>query len=689
MPLTSPTNSIPKTSFSLPPITKVFPGHFGSVVPLPTKTAKRSERSEIFNYSNPKRGQNQNLTARHLGPFNNFNQAVPFVNGNYPVNSCAKLRNKSINFDPNSISYGHLSQQNYQQQQQQDLFYNYPQHYTQAQAQAQIDRKKSYHQQGPGTLISEFISLPVHIQSSQSKNLPLPQAQAHNFVSFSIDTLSRPRNSSQNSIQGSVTPFNTNGSNKASNLNLDNNVLSHNQPGLLSTQSQNKLNFRNFAIQMSSKSTNLTSNQAGTAAADKQHFSAIMQDCVIVSSVDYINSFKNYRPTVNNKLKSLKFNEFIQEQLHFRYNGSTASIAADFTKAVPVKDDLIYFYKTPETFLKSNPSLSRFKIFRHSRTLGIAVYRKGERIFPVSPEDISDFWTRVPENVPLQGKERSINDFRDEDLIMICRGYPENEVDSLAEDISKVQLGGDLDDVLPPSGHIFDYLLGESATIAAIIGSEFDEFLLRGTDNRIKHVLHVEKNGHVAIDGPWPYAITKHTVVHRPYLAMLFSDASKINRFSPTIEFVLKKAMTVPIGQSILKSLEKLSEIHHMVGAMVIGNKLRYWATGGAILALVSSEEKNSKSFVDWNVSFPGVTTWISSSFDNSHAIPIGEIDVKSGDFILLCCPEIRHAWKQAEVVSIIKSDTVWPEKFHVLANRFKKERNSKSGLGLFEITLK
>ena len=175
MPLTSLTSSISKTSFSLPPITKVFPGHFGSDAPLPTTTTA------------PNR-QNQNL------PLDHFKQAIPFETVN---SSCSKSRNNSMNFNPSSINYGHLSQtQHYQQQQQQDHYYNYPQHYTQA----QINRKRSYHQQGPGTLISEVILPPVQSQiHMQARSINLPPA--HNFVSFSTDTLLR---NSSSSIKGSI-----------------------------------------------------------------------------------------------------------------------------------------------------------------------------------------------------------------------------------------------------------------------------------------------------------------------------------------------------------------------------------------------------------------------------------------------------------------------------------------------------
>ena len=444
---------------------------------------------------------------------------------------------------------------------------------------------------------------------------------------------------------------------------------------------QVKLNFRNFGIQLSSKSTNLTSNQSGTASSDKEHFAAVMQDTVIATSVDFINSFPDYRPTVNNKLKPLKFIEFVQEQLYLHYSESTG-----FLSSIPSKDDLVFFYRLPDALASKRPDMPRFRIYRHSKNIGIAVYRKGQRIFPVTPEDIADFWTVIPRNRPVAAKERALPDLRDDDMIMICRGYGDNlesEADSLAEDASKIPPGGDLDDILPPSGHVLDDLRGETATILAVLGSEFDEYMMQGSKYKIRHVIHVEKSGHTAIDEPWPYAITKHTLVVRPYLAMLYSDASKINRFSPTIEFILKKAKAAPLGESILKYLGKLSEIQHMAAGMIVGDKLKYWATGGAFIVHLRREDPKS---VEWNVSFPGLRSW---SVRDTPTIVIGEMTVEDGDCLLLCCPEIRINWSEAEIVSVIKSRALWPEKFQILTNRLKEEKNSKNGLGLYEITLR
>lgn len=635
---TRPPSTASFKNVTLPPISKVFPEHFG-LQPAPSMTFKPSNASgqtagypqlpqpsfpvpqqagqRNFQFANAPAGPGGLMPLKQVIYQQNNQQQIP--------PSAPGFRNNSLNYYQNAFkAQSDFRAAVYNQQPQQPAGYPH-----------QFDRKRSYHQQGPS----------AELASSSAAMAPLKTARSSLSNSSSM-----ARNLIDNPSQGASTI-------------------------------QVKLNFRNFAIQLSSKSTNLTSNQSGTAAADKEHFASVMQDSVIACSVDFINAFPDYRPTVNNKLKPLKFMEFLQEQLYINYNNQ----GTGFSGIIPPKDDLVYFYRLPDHLAAKRPDLPRYRIFRNSRTLGIAIYRKGQRIFPVTPEDIADFWLETPRNQPVQSKECALTDLRDDDLVMICRGYVDNlesEADSLAEDASKVPPGGDLDDILPPSGHVLDDLRGETATILAILGAEFDEYMLQGTKYRIRHVIHVEKSGHTAIDEPWPYAITKHTLVVRPYLAMLYSDASKINRFSPTIEFILKKAKAAPIGESILKFLGKLSEIQHMAAGMIIGDKLRYWATGGAFIVHLHRQDPKSS---EWQISFPGLTSWSARDFP---IISIGEMTVQDGDCLLLCCPEIRLNWTKDEIVSVIKSRALWPEKFQILTNRLKEEKNSKNGLGFYEITL-
>lgn len=612
---------------TLPPISKVFPEHFGLQPAPPMNFRPQSSSAASQFLSGPVYPQNgtqpgqQKIFPPFLG--NTQLKSVHFPQGHPPSQG-----HQSVPFRNNSINYYHNAFKPHGAAP--GVYYQSPQV---AMLQQQVDRKRSYHQQG---------------------------ADLHNHHSSSIIPSSSLKTVRSSAVHHPIKNLVDISNNGASTI-------------------QVKLHFRNFAMQLSSKATNLTSNQSGTAAADKEHFAAVMQDCVIATSVDFINSFPDYRPTVNNKLKPLKFIEFLQEQLYMHYAEPTG-----FINSIPSKDDLVFLYRVPENLLSKRSGMSKFKVFRHSRNLGIAIYRKGQRIFPVTPEDITDFWSEIPRNKPVPSVERSLNDLQDDDLVMICRGYVDNledEADSLAEDASKVPPGGDLDDILPPPGHVLDDLKGETATILAVIGTEFDEYMLQGAQFRVRHVIHVEKSGHTAIDEPWPYAITKHTLVLRPYLAMLYSDASKINRFSPTIEFVLKKAKAAPLGESILKYLSKLSEIQHMAAGMVVGNKLRFWATGGAFI--IHLRRENPKS-AEWIITFPGLNSW---SMRELPVIPISEMQVEDGDCLLLCCPEIRLSWSESEIISVIKSRALWPEKFQILTNRLKEEKNSKNGIGFFEIT--
>lgn len=629
-------------AISLPPISKVFPEHFGVHPKIPMTFKPNSPGSILPPSQHAPQYQgyprSNGPMGAGIGPIQNPSnyQGIHYANAMKNLQMHQQRSGPHINYYQNAHALG-LRPVPVPVPAAQQVVPMYSKHVAYS-----LDRKRSYPHQNEYPL--PLPSPSAYRSAAGSTNAPRPLI-VHNPMRSLLDS-----SSNINSVMGTASTI------------------------------QMKLNFRNFAMQLSSKATNLTSNQSGTAAADKEHFAAVMQDCVIATSVDFINSFPDYRPTVNNKLKPLKFIEFVQEQIYLHYSESTG-----FLSSIPSKDDLVFFYRLPDNLAAKHPEMARFRIYRHSKNIGIAVYRNGQRIFPVTPEDIADFWSEVPRNKPVVSKERTMVDLKDDDMVLICRGYGDNlesEADSLAEDASKVTVGGDLDDMLPPPGHVLDDLMGETATVIAVLGSEFDEHMLRGSQYRVRHVIHVEKSGHTAIDEPWPYAITKHTLVARPYLAMLYSDASKINRFSPTIEFILKKAKAAPLGESILKLLGKLSEIQHMAAGIVSGDKLRYWASGGAFL--VHLRRENPKS-IEWQVSFPGMTTW---SIREAPIIPIGEMAVEDGDCLLLCCPEIRFNWSEAEIVSVIKSRALWPDKFQILMNRLREEKNSKNGLGLYEIIL-
>lgn len=450
---------------------------------------------------------------------------------------------------------------------------------------------------------------------------------------------------------------------------------------------QAKMNFRNFSIQLGARSTNLTSNQTGSAASDKEHFAAVMQDSVVLTTTDFISAFPHYKPTVNNKLKPLKFIEFVQEQLYGHYSETNAERSSAFFQGIPPKDDLVFVYRTPDNVVSKNPSIPRYRAFRHARTISLAVYREGQRIFPVEAEDLDDFWMDIPKKQQaVKGKETVLEELKEGDLVMIARGYgcaaSLQEADSIALKASKIAPGADLDSAIPPVA--FDNIRGENGMILAVLDGEFDQYYMKDSKYKVRHVIHVEKNGHTAIDEPWPYAITKHTLVLRPYLALLYSDASKINRFSPTIEFLIRKVCQAPVGDSISDHLGKLSEIQHMAGGILVErDKMKFWATGGAFIIHLRRELKSP----EWTISFPGIND--AFAFNTTFAnLPITETRVQEGDCVLLFCPEIKAAWRMDELVDLIQSRSLWPEKLEILGNRLKETKNSKNGIGFYEITL-
>jgi hypothetical protein len=249
--------------------------------------------------------------------------------------------------------------------------------------------------------------------------------------------------------------------------------------------------------------------------------------------------------------------------------------------------------------------------------------------------------------------------------------------------LATIPAGSDLDDLVeavninltPKTGNIIS---------VAIFGAAFDEFYTQ--PHQIRHALHTERKGLLAVDQPWAYAITKHSFLLRPYLAMIYADASKINRFCPTIEFVIRKAASsIILGRPLTDSLRKLSEVQHQAGAIIRpGGKLRYWGTGGAFLVLIDRRDPTTGS---WPISFPGLDSDARMIWRSDSSIPVGEVNYHVGQMLFLMCPSVRIHWQPEELVELLgRPNRTISEKLSTLISRFTDESAFRSGIGAFEI---
>lgn len=462
---------------------------------------------------------------------------------------------------------------------------------------------------------------------------------------------------------------------------------------------QISLNFRNFAITLGPRATNLTSNQYGTATADKSHYAAVMTDTLICTTLGLLEHFSDeYKPTVNNKLKALKFMEYLQERFQMHFCGSRSM--ADRLQRFPEKEELAVVYRMPDSLKAQYGHRGGLHVLRLGWSVGVAVYRAstGERLYSNSLASGGRFVAEGVQASALSDSSRFHHDVldgvEDGDFALIFRGCALPACDALAKQLAALPPSSDLDELCERTNAGLSFKDGNIA-IATVIGSAFDEFYAQ--PHQFRHIVHTERKCQLSIEQPWIYAITKHAFLLRPYLAMIYADASKINRFCPTIEFIVRKVSSPSaMSRFLMPSLSKLSEVQHMAGVLLRPEgKLRYWGTGGAFIALVDRRDP-----ANWAVSIPGFDEYSSSASAHTATatattslwcsethLPVGEVNYHIGQLIFMLCPAVRLYWKRDELVELLsKPNMATSEKLSKLISRFTDERDFRSGVGAFEI---
>lgn len=422
------------------------------------------------------------------------------------------------------------------------------------------------------------------------------------------------------------------------------------------------MNFRNFSINLGARSTHLTSNQHGTATSDKQYYAGVMTDALIIASTGLLESFTpEYTPTVNNKLKPLKFMEFLQERLQMHFCATKRLDSS--LKTWPAGADLACFYRLPDGLMSQYGKGGRYHILLRGTGLSIYIYRGEERLIS---QDSSARDGVLNEELHVG------------DIVMILRGRANaGDIDSIAREIAQMPPGSDLDAILEES---CQNIRGLDGLMVAVLGSEFDEYFALPEGHVLKHLLHTEAKGNLSTDEPWTYAMTKHAFLLRPQVAMIYSDASKINRFTPTIDFVIRKVMAAGVGSLLRRQLVKLSDVQFMAGVILLpGRKMRYWSTSGAFILRICGESGQVQAL---GLDQPG------QDWNGTIHVPVGECDYQSGDLIYLLGPGIKADWTPEALSTLLANPQIkLSQKITTLLGRFDDERAySRSAVGVFEI---
>ena len=150
-------------------------------------------------------------------------------------------------------------------------------------------------------------------------------------------------------------------------------------------------------------------------------------------------------------------------------------------------------------------------------------------------------------------------------------------------------------EILPP---------GTSALVASQLGSKnrLDQLLQSSVhpSTAISHVTHLDTRRGCLVEDVQPGrfgSTTRHCVIYRPpFLAALHHDASKINRFSPTIDYILKKILRARAehGNSTILTLnlKRISEIQYFAYVVSHRGFLYCSVGGGASILLVRGRER-------------------------------------------------------------------------------------------------
>lgn len=361
----------------------------------------------------------------------------------------------------------------------------------------------------------------------------------------------------------------------------------------------------NFVSQM----TNLTSNANGTVSNDKKSAGGIFQTaCWLVSTGDLIQNsgMMEILPAVqNNKLRILKCLEFLDEE--WRGIGPDLGTILDFVALTKCQE-------TGEwTLLKSDRRISQ------SNESDIYIYDKeGELKYSTDGSDCS-------RNIINSQRIRIQLGLKIEhgDLILAIKHHHHNNIkkkkvirdvlDGLCEILKRNSMIDDYEKICEDYFHVKGGSFGIEAVLVSRVTDgmkEFEKVFKRtnltiktsssSSSMMIKYVSHLDTKIGSIVTQPPPGTFgstTRHSVIYRPaYFAALHHDASKINRFPETLNYIIRKLLDPQnVGSNLATRIKRISEIQYyayVVRKIEVGSGSGFvmGLGGGAKAVLIQNE---------------------------------------------------------------------------------------------------
>lgn len=320
--------------------------------------------------------------------------------------------------------------------------------------------------------------------------------------------------------------------------------------------------------------TNLTSNANGSVSNDKNSLAAILkQSCWLLSFTDLLKTRFDLPQIQNNKLRSLKYVEYISEEWK----------------------ELKGFGDEVE-FMSISKVESSYCVLKSKRNFEMLNF------FIIGKDGKSKFSSLKEENfilIPNSIYKTTVK-IESGDTIFMFKGFCNENENVLRLDCC---LGEDFEEkALEMIQKRFNF---DSLIISRVkYPNDFDEYFIDFVnDTTIGYVSHLDTKLGMIVSNPIPGPFgctTRHSVIFRTgYFAALHHDASKINRFPDTINYIIRKMgnpsnlgkrMEQEGDESVLK---RISDIQYF--AYLLKKERKYYlALGGGAKCVILSKDLKS-----------------------------------------------------------------------------------------------